>query len=217
MTLRPAAEGTGIRFRRVDRPGTVPVVAHPLNASVVDGLICLGDPGGTSVLGVDRLLAALAAAEIDNILIELSGPELPAMDGTPRPLLLLLECAGTVEQARPPRMLEMLWPVEVASALGRICLEPADGLQLAIEGPAAATDAIVTSWSKREARGAALDALGGLALIPAHITGRYVERNGDSALRCALAKALIADHTSYRITTPWPSTMCEADQLARAS
>ena len=110
MTLRPAAEGTGIRFRRVDRPGAVPVVAHPLNASVVDGSICLGDPGGTSVLGVDRLLAALAAAEIDNILIELSGPELPAMDGTPRPLLLLLECAGTVEQACPPRMLEILRP-----------------------------------------------------------------------------------------------------------
>ena len=50
---------------------------------------------------VDHLLAAIAACELDNLLVELSGPEVPAMDGTPRPFMLLLECAGIVEQCRP--------------------------------------------------------------------------------------------------------------------
>ena len=44
-------------------------------------------------------MAAFAACEIDNVLVESSGPELPAMDGSALPFVLLIECAGTVEQA----------------------------------------------------------------------------------------------------------------------
>ena len=93
VTLRPAAEDTGIRFRRVDRPGAPSILVHPRNADTTGGVTCLRNAAGASVHSVDHLLASIAACEIDNILVELSGPEMPRMDGTPRPFMLLLECA----------------------------------------------------------------------------------------------------------------------------
>jgi UDP-3-O-[3-hydroxymyristoyl] N-acetylglucosamine deacetylase len=130
LTLHPAAPDTGVRLVRYDRPGTSPVPAH--FDRVCDTSMCtaLGDPGGTVVGTVEHLMAALAICEIDNVMIEVGGPELPIMDGSAQPFVFLIECAGTVEQERPRRWIEVLKPVTIEAPGKCARLEPADSLIL---------------------------------------------------------------------------------------
>ena len=223
VTLRPAAEGFGIRFRRVDRPGSPAIAARPGHAQAIDGVVCLVGQGGGTVRMVEHLMAALAACEIDNILVELRGAELPAMDGSALPFVRLMECAGTVEQSQPVARLEVLKPIEAVSAAGFARLEPASELVLSLaddvaDGLPACSAPSASDWSMRDlvsarepaciedgcevraeeiSRHQMLDALGGLALVPAHIEGHYIERNADATLRCALLQALVSDRDSY--------------------
>ena len=223
VTLRPAAESTGIRFRRVDRPGTPTIAAHPCNATAAGGIL-LGTGDGGSVRMVEHLMAALAACQIDNVLIDTSGAELPFMDGSAQSFVRLVECAGAVDQELPLGRLEILRPVEFWSASGRARLEPAEDLEIVVETPDGATGpdfALVVSPDrcKREVvaardsgaldrprgveervRHLALDALGALALLPAALVGRYVEANAGPAVRCALLRKLLADRRSWRWT-----------------
>ncbi len=248
VTLRPAAEGSGIRFRRVDRPGSSAIEAHPYNAFGADGVTSLANGTGGSIRMVEHLMAALAACQIDNLLIEVSGPELPAMDGSARPFVLLMECAGTVEQEEAVARLEILRPVEVRSPLGHARLEPASDLELVVDAadgsrppafamtfsPEACKGEVVGARDKscidrrrddtahrpgEAARHAALDALGGLALVPAWICGRYIERNADAGLRCALLRALLADRRNFDLTGLMLEALAWRPQgsLARAS
>jgi UDP-3-O-[3-hydroxymyristoyl] N-acetylglucosamine deacetylase len=133
LTLRPAAEGSGIRFRRVDRPGA-PTIPASVEHAVADGLVANPDDRvAASVRMVEHLMAALVACEIDNALVEISGPELPAMDGSARPFVLLIECAGTVQQDQPAPRLEVLRPVSVEAGASYARLEPGRGLELVVE------------------------------------------------------------------------------------
>ena len=130
LTLHPAEAGSGIRFRRADRPGTPMLPArHDL---VVGTTLCttLGISNGPRVQTVEHLMAAFAACEIDNVLVELSGPEVPAMDGSAQPFVFLIECAGIVEQERPRRLIEVLKPVAAAAEGAWARLEPAPALAL---------------------------------------------------------------------------------------
>ena len=110
LTLCPAAEGSGIRFRRVDRLGSAPIAASLDNVRGSDPATSLGHPAG-GVRMIEHLMAAFAACEIDNVLVEISGPELPVMDGSALPFVLLMECAGAVEQAAPAAVLELVRPL----------------------------------------------------------------------------------------------------------
>ena len=130
LTLHPAGPDTGVRFLRYDRPASLPVPAR--FDQVCDTTMCtaLGDPGGTVVGTVEHLMAALAICEIDNVVVEVGGPELPIMDGSAQPFVFLIECAGTVEQERPRRWIEVLKPVSLEAHGKYARLEPADGLIL---------------------------------------------------------------------------------------
>jgi UDP-3-O-[3-hydroxymyristoyl] N-acetylglucosamine deacetylase len=133
MTLHPAAPDSGISFMRHDQPG-VPVVPARYDA-VCDTTMCttLGEPGGTMVATVEHLMAALAACEIDNVVVEVGGPELPIMDGSAQPFVFLIECAGVIEQRRHRRWIEVLKPVSVGSHGKLALLEPFDGLEIDCE------------------------------------------------------------------------------------
>jgi UDP-3-O-[3-hydroxymyristoyl] N-acetylglucosamine deacetylase len=139
LTLHPAEPDSGIRFVRYDRPGRSVIAAR--FDLVCDTAIStvLGNLSGTMVGTVEHLMGALAICEIDNVLVEVGGPELPIMDGSAQPFVFLIECAGIVEQARPRRWIEVLKPVQI-EAHGKFArLEPADRLiidcELHIEHP----------------------------------------------------------------------------------
>ena len=133
VTLHPAEADSGIRFLRYDRPGTAPLQAR--FDQVCDTTMCttLGEPGGVMVATVEHLMASLAICEIDNVLVEVTGPELPIMDGSAEPFVFLIECAGVVLQDRPRRQIEVLKPVSVAAHGKSACLEPAAGFEVDCE------------------------------------------------------------------------------------
>jgi len=112
MTLRPAAENTGIVFRRLDLDPPVDVAADAGHVSET----MLGTTltqGQASVETVEHLMAALAGLGIDNAYIDLSGPEVPIMDGSAAPFVFLLQSAGIVEQAAAKRFIKIKRKVRV--------------------------------------------------------------------------------------------------------
>ncbi len=113
VTLKPAPVHSGIVFRRTDLGLDIP--AH--FDQVSDTRLCtvLASPGcpDARVGTVEHLMAALSACGISNILVELDGPEVPALDGSAAQWVFLLDCAGSVEQRAPARVIEVLRTVRV--------------------------------------------------------------------------------------------------------
>jgi UDP-3-O-[3-hydroxymyristoyl] N-acetylglucosamine deacetylase len=121
LTLLPAPAGHGIVFRRTDIARDIPAIYN----RVVDTKLCtvIGD-GSARVGTIEHLMAALAGAGVDNVLIELDGPEVPIMDGSAAPFSFLLECAGIVSLNTPRRVIEILRPIRVTDGKGFAELRP---------------------------------------------------------------------------------------------
>jgi UDP-3-O-[3-hydroxymyristoyl] N-acetylglucosamine deacetylase len=131
LALHPAEPDSGVRFVRKDLPGEAPIKA--LYDRVCDTTMCtaIGRPDGASVGTIEHLMAALAAMEIDNLLIEVDGAEIPIMDGSAEPFVFLIECAGAARQDRPRRWIEVLKPVTVTAHGKSVRLEPARKVETA--------------------------------------------------------------------------------------
>ena len=95
LTFHPARAGDGVVFVRADRPSQRPMRATIENAREVERRTQLGD-GDDAVHTVEHVLAAVSAAEIDDIRIEMDGPEPPALDGSAGPFFRALRGAGIV-------------------------------------------------------------------------------------------------------------------------
>ncbi|MGI9499946.1 MAG: UDP-3-O-acyl-N-acetylglucosamine deacetylase [Geminicoccaceae bacterium] len=124
LTLHPADAGSGVRFIRKDRSEAEPIKA--LFDQVCDTTMCttIGQRDGAVVGTIEHLMAALAALEIDNVLVEIDGPEVPIMDGSAQPFIFLIECSGIVEQDRPRSFIEILKTVTVTAHGKSARLEP---------------------------------------------------------------------------------------------
>jgi len=132
MTLHPADTGTGIVFCRSDRGGAT-VAADWRNVQESPLCTTLTNREGISVATVEHLLAALAGAEIDNVVVELDGPEVPVMDGSAEPFLFLIERAGIVEQDAPRRAIKVLKPVRIADENRMAALTPSRGFSVSFK------------------------------------------------------------------------------------
>lgn len=124
LTLHPAPIDSGVRFKRSDRPGSATLAACPDNLVIADQALVLADGDGTRIVGVEHVSAALAMTGIDNALIEVSGPELPAMDGSAQPFVFLIECAGAVAQAAPRRRPSPPPPIELCRGDATARIDP---------------------------------------------------------------------------------------------
>jgi UDP-3-O-[3-hydroxymyristoyl] N-acetylglucosamine deacetylase len=112
LTLRPAAPDTGIVFHRVDLAQSVAIPAHALNVGDTRLSSSL-EKGGAKVSTVEHLMSAIAGLGIDNLHVDVAGPELPIMDGSAGPFVFLLQTAGIEEQAARKRYLRIKETVEV--------------------------------------------------------------------------------------------------------
>jgi UDP-3-O-[3-hydroxymyristoyl] N-acetylglucosamine deacetylase len=81
---------------------------------------------GATVETVEHLLAALVAAGVDNVVVELSQREVPIMDGSSAPFLFLLQEAGIKRLGAARRYLKVLQPIQIASGDKRIAVYPSD-------------------------------------------------------------------------------------------
>jgi len=100
MTLRPAPENYGIRFRRVDLNGNPEVPADVDHVVEVERGTTLA-VGEARVHTVEHVLAAVSGLQVDNLIIELDNIEPPIADGSARPFIDLLLEAGIVQQKSP--------------------------------------------------------------------------------------------------------------------
>ena len=114
MKMLPAPANTGIVFRRVDvldRPNLIK--AHFNQVENTQYCTRLSNNHGVSVSTVEHLMAAIFACSIQNAVIEISGPEIPNMDGSSRDFLRGILKSGRIEQEAPIRILKVTKPVMV--------------------------------------------------------------------------------------------------------
>jgi UDP-3-O-[3-hydroxymyristoyl] N-acetylglucosamine deacetylase len=129
MALRPAPAETGIVFRRTDlaQSAAIPALAANVGDTRLSSTLKVG---GASVSTVEHLMSALAGLGIDNLFVDIAGPELPIMDGSAGPFVFLLQSAGIVEQGAPKRYLRIISTVEVSNGDKWARFEPFDGFKL---------------------------------------------------------------------------------------
>jgi UDP-3-O-[3-hydroxymyristoyl] N-acetylglucosamine deacetylase len=112
LTVRPAPPETGIVFRRIDLPTACDFVVAP--ERVTDTRLCSALEGnGAKVATVEHLMSALAGLGVDNVFIDLDGPEVPILDGSAAPWVYLLQSAGIETQKAAKRFMRVLKTVRI--------------------------------------------------------------------------------------------------------
>ncbi len=133
-TILPAPPNSGIFFVRRD--------VHPEHAliraswrNVVDTRLCtvLGNEHGVTLSTVEHLLAALRGSGIDNAQIEVSGDELPILDGSCAPLMKIIEAAGIVSQRLPRSAIWVESTIEVRQGERVAVLGPGDWPRISVD------------------------------------------------------------------------------------
>jgi len=123
MTLRPADAGVGIVFHR--QMGDRKVSIEATSANVVDTrLATVIANGDARVSTVEHLLAALAAYGVDNLHIDIDGPEVPIMDGSSAPFVSVIEEAGLTRHSTSRKILAIRKPVSVIDGEKRVSIIP---------------------------------------------------------------------------------------------
>jgi UDP-3-O-[3-hydroxymyristoyl] N-acetylglucosamine deacetylase len=123
MRLKPAPPSFGVRFLRLDARNHKAIIAH--YHQVVDTFLATSiGIDGVSVSTIEHLMAALMGCGIDNVLVELDGPEVPIFDGSAAPYLDLIQRAGRREQNAPRQWLRIERPFTVREGDAYIIASP---------------------------------------------------------------------------------------------
>ncbi|WP_428396286.1 UDP-3-O-acyl-N-acetylglucosamine deacetylase [Lichenicoccus sp.] len=127
MTLRllPAPAGHGIVFRRCDLGIDIPARFDHVVDTRLSTVIASSTDARARVATTEHVMAALAGCRIDNVLIEVDGPEVPALDGSAAQFVFLIDCAGRAAQDAPRGAIEVLRRVRVQEGEAFAELRPA--------------------------------------------------------------------------------------------
>ena len=129
LTLHPARADSGVVFVRTDRGTPVEIRACSSEVSSTALATTLGH-GSASVGTVEHLMSALYGLGVDNVRIEVDGPELPVMDGSAAPFVYLLRSAGLFTQRARRCVLRMRRKIEIVDGDRSISIEPAKDLRV---------------------------------------------------------------------------------------
>lgn len=129
MVLRPAPIDSGIIFCRSDLPGAPAIPAHALNVSNTT-MATVIQKDGARVSTVEHLMSAFAGLGIDNAFVDVSGEEVPIMDGSAGTFVFLIQSAGIEEQAAAKRYVRILKTVELVQDDKKVRLEPFNGFKI---------------------------------------------------------------------------------------
>ena len=128
MRLRPAAPNTGIVFRRLDQNGVeIPARQENLSRSNLATTLSVDD---ISISTVEHLLAAASGLGVDNLIVEVDGPEVPAMDGSAAPFIYLMHEAGIKNQQAARQFIKILEPIRVETDDKFVAVYPADHFKI---------------------------------------------------------------------------------------
>ena len=130
LAFKPAPANHGIVFRRIDLPGEPIVQVCPDNyQEVIPRCTSLGT-GNATVNSVEHLLSAFAGMGIDNVCVDIDGPECPALDGSALPYVQILQQAKIVKQDVPRDPIALTEPFAVYDEDKQLILLPADSFQI---------------------------------------------------------------------------------------
>jgi len=129
LTLHPAPADTGVVFRRVDLDPVVSIQAAPQHVGDTRLSTTLVQEG-VSISTVEHLLSAVAGLGIDNLVVDVSAPEVPIMDGSAGPFVFLIQSAGIVEQHAPKRYIRIKRRITVRDDDKWARFEPFDGFKV---------------------------------------------------------------------------------------
>jgi len=132
VRVLPSDEDTGITFVRTDLPEAAGIKAEPSNVVATSYATSLGR-GGAIVSTVEHLMAAFYGLGVDNVVVELDGPEVPIMDGSAAGFIEMIEEAGLRELDSARRYLVVKRPIKVADRDKYILLMPAVSGELSID------------------------------------------------------------------------------------
>ncbi|HEY4943607.1 MAG TPA: UDP-3-O-acyl-N-acetylglucosamine deacetylase [Rhizomicrobium sp.] len=131
MTLSPAASGSGIVFRRSDKANAE--IAARYDAVTETNLGTVIGSGEVKIGVIEHLMAAIAGAGIDDLLVTLDGAEPPILDGDALCYLKLLDAAGSRQQPGVRQAIKVTRPVEVAIKDARVRLLPSEASEYAFD------------------------------------------------------------------------------------
>lgn len=129
LTFCPAPEGTGIYFVRRDLPGSPSLAAMADRVTATTMATTLGGEA-FSVSTVEHCLSTLAALRIDNLFIELDGPEIPIGDGSAAPFFEAIVSAGLVDQNAPRKYAYVTQPIYQGDQDKHAYVLPYNGLRI---------------------------------------------------------------------------------------
>ena len=131
LTFEPAAPGAGVRFRRTDRGGAE-TAAHVAHAVLAERRTQLGE-GRDAIHTVEHVLAAVAAREVDDLVIAMDGPEPPILDGSAAPFFDALGRAGVRAVPGEADTVTIAEPVRVTDGESEYEVGPSETLDLDVE------------------------------------------------------------------------------------
>ena len=124
MVIKPAAVNTGIRFRRTDLGIESDILARGDHVTEVQLGTTLTNEDGATIATVEHFLAACAGMGLDNLLVEIDGPEVPIMDGSSSVFCELFHNSGLKQQTALRRRIRILDTVEVQDGVKWARLSP---------------------------------------------------------------------------------------------
>lgn len=127
VTLVPAPKDAGITFIRTDKPT---VIKTHIDSVIDTAFATTIGHNGVKVKTVEHLLSALAGLGIDNISIEVNGPEIPILDGSSRELIKIIQDAGIARQDKKRPFLRIKKPFIFEDSHSRIAALPYNGTRL---------------------------------------------------------------------------------------
>jgi UDP-3-O-[3-hydroxymyristoyl] N-acetylglucosamine deacetylase / 3-hydroxyacyl-[acyl-carrier-protein] dehydratase len=125
----PAESGKGVRFRRVDLAARPEFPARVEEVEATERRTAIGR-GEQTVHTVEHLMASVGALELDDLTIEIDGPEAPILDGSFAPYFDLLDRAGVVEQDGDPVRYTVGTPFTLTMGEASYIVSPAKGLRI---------------------------------------------------------------------------------------
>ena len=134
MILEPAPANTGIVFVRTAGEGrNVEIKARHDFVGATELCTIIGDPSGLFVATIEHLMAALAALSVDNVIIEITGPEVPVMDGSSAIFIEEICEAGLIAQAARRKYIKIENPIRVEMDGSWAEFQPHDGCEFDVE------------------------------------------------------------------------------------
>jgi UDP-3-O-[3-hydroxymyristoyl] N-acetylglucosamine deacetylase len=128
MRLRPAQRDTGVVFIRTDKRN-IRIKASVSSVSDTTFATTLTSEG-VRIGTVEHLLAAFAGLNIDNVYVELDGPEVPIMDGSSFAFVSRILDAGIAKQAKAVSYMRILAPIVIIEGSSQIAITPYEGSRI---------------------------------------------------------------------------------------